>query len=319
MQVLRLLQVREALQTQLSEAQARWTEQSENDSRQIAVLEQRIRQLKEEASKEAQLRKQQLLELGLLREEERKRLQADHAKAVEEARLEFQRHRLAAEKQHADEMEHLLKKVMKQLLLCRDFRQSHSTQELLGLNSHHAITFHLSLQLRRCLKCFNLSKCHTTQCITRAFDKLSMCAPSHTAISTHTNSRNASHGHNDSAQSIFFYSFIPISLSTTIDILCWESLVSLLPWATTSTQVRKSSLISSKHVCLGSKSVTHKAIDAIVVVNRNACACTEAILFSSKNVLAHVRPSLSPFIFVLHPTVEGWKQTLPLFPRSQKV
>ena len=73
-------------------------------------LEQQIRDLREELVSANALRRQQLVELGLLREEERQKTSREHDIAVAKLEAEIDRQRMELHQQHASEMEkHTLK------------------------------------------------------------------------------------------------------------------------------------------------------------------------------------------------------------------
>ena len=74
-------------------------------------MESQIRSLQEEVVGGNQLRKQQLVELGLLREEEKQKLEREQEEQVSKLRSQLEQQRLDLQKQHSLEMEKTLEKV----------------------------------------------------------------------------------------------------------------------------------------------------------------------------------------------------------------
>ena len=77
----------------------------------VTGLEQQIRELREELVSANSLRRQQLVELGLLREEERQKWSRDHDVAVSKLEAEIDRQRMDLHQQHAAELERNTAKV----------------------------------------------------------------------------------------------------------------------------------------------------------------------------------------------------------------
>lgn len=76
-------------------------------------LEQQIRDLREELVSSNALRRQQLVELGLLREEERQKASRDHDIAVAKLEAEIDRQQMEFHQQNAAEIDKLNQKVIK--------------------------------------------------------------------------------------------------------------------------------------------------------------------------------------------------------------
>ncbi|XP_078082136.1 centrosomal protein of 112 kDa isoform X2 [Mustelus asterias] len=85
------------------------------DSQTIAELESQVHQLREELIQVNSQRKQQLVELGLLREEERQKALRDHEAAVNKLKAEMERMKLEMQKTSATEMEHVVEKTSNKL------------------------------------------------------------------------------------------------------------------------------------------------------------------------------------------------------------
>lgn len=77
----------------------------------IADMEAQVHKLREELVSVNSQRKQQLVELGLLREEEKQRAARDHEAAVSKLKAESEKMRLELKKTHAAETELTLEKV----------------------------------------------------------------------------------------------------------------------------------------------------------------------------------------------------------------
>jgi len=76
----------------------------------MSELENRISTLQEEIQTSNSLRRQQLVELGLLREEERQKAARDHEMVVAKLEGDMDKQRMELHKQHAAELEqHTLK------------------------------------------------------------------------------------------------------------------------------------------------------------------------------------------------------------------
>ena len=77
----------------------------------IDDLEKQVQDMREEVVHANQLRKQQLVELGLLREEEKQKLQHEHDSKVSKLRSQMEQQKLEVEKRLNAEMEKTLEKV----------------------------------------------------------------------------------------------------------------------------------------------------------------------------------------------------------------
>ena len=71
----------------------------------MSGLEDQIRTLQEEIQSSNSLRRQQLVELGLLREEERQKAARDYEMAVAKLEADMDKQRMELHKQHASELE----------------------------------------------------------------------------------------------------------------------------------------------------------------------------------------------------------------------
>ena len=86
----------------------------------INGLDLQIRDLREELVSANALRRQQLVELGLLREEERQKSSREHDVALAKLEAEIDRQRIELHQQHASEMErHTLKVAIPKLVFCK--------------------------------------------------------------------------------------------------------------------------------------------------------------------------------------------------------
>ena len=77
----------------------------------VSSLEQQLRDLREELVAANSLRRQQLVELGLLREEERQKASRDHDMTIAKLEAEIDRQRMELHQQHAAELERNSQKV----------------------------------------------------------------------------------------------------------------------------------------------------------------------------------------------------------------
>lgn len=102
----RLLEsTRENLERRIQLLEAGSHDQHNQDAKTISELEQQLRSLKEEMLQSDSLRKQQLVELGLLREEERQKVQREHETEVRQLRSEVDQYRISLQKEHSTQME----------------------------------------------------------------------------------------------------------------------------------------------------------------------------------------------------------------------
>ncbi|XP_076808963.1 centrosomal protein of 112 kDa-like isoform X1 [Clavelina lepadiformis] len=93
--------LRDALEQQEKIAEERRLQHQEV----MSNMEQQIRELREELVSANALRRQQLVELGLLREEERQKAARDHDLSVQRLESEIDRQRMELHQQHASELE----------------------------------------------------------------------------------------------------------------------------------------------------------------------------------------------------------------------
>ncbi|KAK7493312.1 hypothetical protein BaRGS_00015438 [Batillaria attramentaria] len=105
-----LEQLREAHRNEMKALEFRYKEKQEKDHKVVSELEGQVAELREELVQANQLRKQQLVELGLLREEEKQKMQRDHEAEVARYRTDAEQQRLELQKMHSAETERLLEK-----------------------------------------------------------------------------------------------------------------------------------------------------------------------------------------------------------------
>ncbi|XP_061249039.1 centrosomal protein of 112 kDa isoform X7 [Bos javanicus] len=113
------------------------------DSQVIADMEAQVHKLREELVSVNSQRKQQLVELGLLREEEKQRAARDHEAAVSKLKAESEKMRLELKKTHAAETELTLEKALQEELENRS-KQVRSIEKKLQhkeLESQEQITY----------------------------------------------------------------------------------------------------------------------------------------------------------------------------------
>ncbi|XP_069398441.1 centrosomal protein of 112 kDa isoform X7 [Ovis canadensis] len=113
------------------------------DSQVIADMEAQVHRLREELVSVNSQRKQQLVELGLLREEEKQRAARDHEAAVSKLKAESEKMRLELKKSHAAETELTLEKALQEELENRS-KQVRSVEKQLQrkeLESQEQITY----------------------------------------------------------------------------------------------------------------------------------------------------------------------------------
>ncbi|XP_021563656.1 centrosomal protein of 112 kDa-like [Carlito syrichta] len=102
------------------------------DAQVVADMETQVHKLREELINVNSQRKQQLVELGLLREEEKQRAARDHEAAVSRLKAESEKMKMELKKTHAVETEMTLEKVGPLPgSLCRQWRP------LLKMNCYH--------------------------------------------------------------------------------------------------------------------------------------------------------------------------------------
>ncbi|XP_074647781.1 centrosomal protein of 112 kDa-like [Tubulanus polymorphus] len=127
-----LASLREHFTIEKTEIEERSKNQRDRDSKMIAELEQSVRQLREEVMQSNQLRKQQLVELGLLREEEKQKIQRDHESQINKLRCQLDQQRIDLQKQHSVEMERELEKTNNRL---RDIEKEYSLRNQKALET----------------------------------------------------------------------------------------------------------------------------------------------------------------------------------------
>ncbi|XP_056023139.1 centrosomal protein of 112 kDa-like isoform X2 [Ostrea edulis] len=102
--------LKETHQNELYELKCRVQEKQDKDTKKITQHERQIQELREEVVQANQLRKQQLVELGLLREEEKQKMLREHESEVIKLRSEMEQQRLDLQKTHSTELEKMLEK-----------------------------------------------------------------------------------------------------------------------------------------------------------------------------------------------------------------
>ncbi|XP_013402833.1 centrosomal protein of 112 kDa [Lingula anatina] len=105
-----LERVKENLRRELQDVEQRSQSRQDRDSKTVTELEAQVRELREEIVQSNQLRKQQLVELGLLREEEKQKMQRDHEAQVAKLKSETEQQKLSLQKSHSEEIEKNLEK-----------------------------------------------------------------------------------------------------------------------------------------------------------------------------------------------------------------
>ncbi|CAL1536878.1 unnamed protein product [Lymnaea stagnalis] len=90
--------------------EARLREKQDKSEKAATDSDRMIRELREELLQANQLRKQQLVELGLLREEEKQKMNRDHEAELVRVRADMEQQRLELQRTHSLEMETLLEK-----------------------------------------------------------------------------------------------------------------------------------------------------------------------------------------------------------------
>ncbi|XP_069808161.1 centrosomal protein of 112 kDa isoform X2 [Dendropsophus ebraccatus] len=104
------------LENAMSENQKKTQAWRERDAQTISDLEKQVYQLKEELIQVQAQRKQQLLELGHLRDEERHHMAQEHQKAMSKLRSEMESSRLELQRMHAVQTQEALEKASSRLL-----------------------------------------------------------------------------------------------------------------------------------------------------------------------------------------------------------
>ncbi|XP_019493358.1 PREDICTED: centrosomal protein of 112 kDa isoform X2 [Hipposideros armiger] len=99
------------------------------DSQVVADMEAQVHKLREELINVNSQRKQQLVELGLLREEEKQRAARDHETAVSKLRAESEKMKIELKKTHAAETELTLEKIIAELQTTISSLKEESSQQ----------------------------------------------------------------------------------------------------------------------------------------------------------------------------------------------
>ncbi|XP_038047309.1 centrosomal protein of 112 kDa-like [Patiria miniata] len=103
------------LQGRVDEEHKQSLQRQDRDTAMIRGLEQQVRELREANMQSESLRKQQLVELGLLREEEKQRAQRESETAVSTLKSEMEQQRLRLQRDHSAEIEQMLQKTNSRL------------------------------------------------------------------------------------------------------------------------------------------------------------------------------------------------------------
>ncbi|KAI0232545.1 hypothetical protein LSAT2_017127 [Lamellibrachia satsuma] len=118
---------RESLRSDLANIEQRYLEKQNQDAKTIIHLEEEVRSLRDELLHSNQLRKQQLLELGQLREDEKQRMLHEHDEQMSQMRSYLDEQKLEMEKAHAAEVEDVLEKTNDRLReIEKDYQVRHS-------------------------------------------------------------------------------------------------------------------------------------------------------------------------------------------------
>ncbi|BFZ02650.1 hypothetical protein BsWGS_05689 [Bradybaena similaris] len=107
--------LKELQETEIHKLETRIQEKQDKFDKSSAENEQLIRELREELVQANQLRKQQLVELGLLREEEKQKIHRDHEAELVRLKAVYEQQKLQQSKAHSAEMEAVLEKTNDQL------------------------------------------------------------------------------------------------------------------------------------------------------------------------------------------------------------
>ncbi|XP_030840346.1 centrosomal protein of 112 kDa isoform X1 [Strongylocentrotus purpuratus] len=116
---------REHLEQKIRVLESRSQEQQTKDAKVIFDLEQQLRDVKEEMLQSDSLRKQQLVELGLLREEERNKVQREHETEVRQLRSEMDQYRTTLHKENSTQMEQAMTQTNERL---KDIERDYSNR-----------------------------------------------------------------------------------------------------------------------------------------------------------------------------------------------
>ncbi|XP_055875156.1 centrosomal protein of 112 kDa-like isoform X4 [Biomphalaria glabrata] len=142
--------LKELHRTEVLSLEARMKEKQDKAEKSAIDNERCIRELREDLLQANQLRKQQLVELGLLREEEKQKMHRDHEAEIARVRGEMEQQRLALQRTHSTDMENVLEKTNQRLIaLEKDFteRANKSSETITELQ---AVIKQLRDDLQRC-------------------------------------------------------------------------------------------------------------------------------------------------------------------------
>ncbi|XP_077980412.1 centrosomal protein of 112 kDa-like [Glandiceps talaboti] len=98
----------EKMRNSFEDQDIRSKDRQERDAQTIAELEQQVRELREEVIQSNSLRKQQIVELGLLREEEKQKGVREHEASLSKMKSEMEQQRLQLQRDHSAQMEKAL-------------------------------------------------------------------------------------------------------------------------------------------------------------------------------------------------------------------
>uniref|UniRef100_A0A2C9KUV2 DUF4485 domain-containing protein n=1 Tax=Biomphalaria glabrata TaxID=6526 RepID=A0A2C9KUV2_BIOGL len=142
--------LKELHRTEVLSLEARMKEKQDKAEKSAIDNERCIRELREDLLQANQLRKQQLVELGLLREEEKQKMHRDHEAEIARVRGEMEQQRLTLQRTHSTDMENVLEKTNQRLIaLEKDFtdRANKSSETITELQ---AVIKQLRDDLQRC-------------------------------------------------------------------------------------------------------------------------------------------------------------------------
>ncbi|EDO31913.1 predicted protein, partial [Nematostella vectensis] len=105
----------EKLQQKLSELENHSRERAARDAKIQAELEQQVRELREEVVEANSLRKTQLMEANMLREEDRHNFKRQEENLVSKSKSQLEQQRLQLQREHSNEMEKMLDKTNSRL------------------------------------------------------------------------------------------------------------------------------------------------------------------------------------------------------------
>ncbi|XP_070580132.1 centrosomal protein of 112 kDa-like isoform X2 [Ptychodera flava] len=103
------------MRTSSEDQEIRSRERQRRDDQTISELEQQIRELREEVIQSNSLRKQQIVELGLLREEEKQKASREHESTISKMKSEMEQQKLKLQREHSGQMEKALEQTNNRL------------------------------------------------------------------------------------------------------------------------------------------------------------------------------------------------------------